>query len=254
MLITHITGLSDVDLIAEGIFSLSKAENKMLERYIQERLSGRPIAKIIGQKEFYGRPFFVNDDVLDPRPDSELLIDILKNYAAGQTSSLEILDLGTGSGCLILTLLSEIPQATGMATDLSPNALTVAQKNAQSLGLSDRMAWIQSDWFDSVEGQFDIIVSNPPYIAHDVIPTLDKDVRNYDPILALDGGEEGLNPYQVILPQAKHYLKQGGIIALEHGYDQCGRIKRLIENAGFSDCQAYQDLGGHDRVLTAIHK
>ena len=143
---------------------------------------------------------------------------------------------------------------TGVAVDLSEKALAVAQKNAEKLNVCDRVRFIQSDWFDSVEGQFDVILSNPPYINTDVIETLDKNVREYDPIQALDGGKDGLDPYKMILPQAKNYLKTGGMIAFEHGYDQCGRIKRLIENAGFSRIQAVKDLAGHDRVLTAIDK
>ena len=190
--------------------------------------------------------------MLDPRPDSETLIEaILKRNHNNNT---RILDLGAGSGCLILTLLAELPNAMGMAVDISSKALEIAEQNAENLGVQSRVQFAQSDWFESIEDKFDIIISNPPYIESKVILDLDIDVRDYDPNIALDGGGDGLNPYRVILPQVKQYLNHGGMIALEHGYDQCGRIKRLVENEGFIEIKCHQDLGGHDRVISAIHK
>ena len=214
-----------------------------LQDFIKQRLDGRPVAKIIGYKEFYGRDFIVSDDVLDPRPDSEILIDVILERAKGRRG-LSILELGVGSGCLVLTLLSELNASTAVAADISSQALGVARRNAQSLGLGDRISFVESNWFDNVQGQFDIIITNPPYINSDVIDELAADVREFDPILALDGGADGLNPYKVILPQIRTYMKHGGIMALEHGYDQCGRIKRLIENTGLSEIRDHQDLGG----------
>jgi release factor glutamine methyltransferase len=167
---------------------------------------------------------------------------------------IRILDLGTGSACLVLTLLSEIPNATAIATDISDAALHIANQNAEKHELTDRIQFIKSDWFESVKGMFDIIISNPPYIESDDIPNLDKNVREFDPLRALDGGADGLSPYKVILPQIRNYLKPNGLIALEHGLGQGVRIKRLIENAGLSDIQQHYDLGGRDRVITAIHK
>jgi release factor glutamine methyltransferase len=164
-----------------------------------------------------------------------------------------ILDLGTGSGCLILTLLSELPNATGVATDISPQALDIAKQNAEKLNVSDRIAFIESNWLESVGGEFDIIISNPPYIESKIIPELDKNVRDYDPMLALDGGEEGLFPYKVILPQIRTYLKKSGMMAMEHGYDQGEQLQRLCSDTGLSDVQTHKDLGGLDRVVTAIH-
>ena len=276
LLLKHVTGLSDADLIGLSDIPLNEDQKALLDDFILQRLNGRPISKIIGIKEFYGRDFIVSDDVLDPRPDSELLIDIILRHCEHQrcnpkasnpysswiasssppprNDNIKFLDLGTGSGCLILTLLAELPQATGIATDISDKALDIACKNADKLGVQDRVEIIKSDWFSKIEGTYDIILSNPPYINSDVVPTLDKNVRDFDPILALDGGDDGLLPYKMILPQVKKYLNKGGVIALEHGYDQCGRIKRLIEKEGLSKIRAYQDLGGHSRVLTAIHK
>ncbi len=256
MLLKHVAGLSDADLIGSNEIDLSPQQQSRLDGFIEERLQGRPISKIIGMKEFYGRDFIVSDDVLDPRPDSEILIEaVLKHVSSSNKlgSDIAILDLGTGSGCLILTLLVELPNADGVGTDISDKAMAIANKNAEKHGLTGRAQFIKSDWFENVTGQFDVILSNPPYIETDVIPLLDKSVRAFDPILALDGGADGLLPYKMILPQVKWSLKPGGMIAMEHGHDQCGRIKRLIEKEGFDQIRAHQDLGGKDRVLTAIH-
>ena len=253
MLVKHITDLTDADIIASDTITLSQDQQRWLEKAIQRRLDGCPISKIIGFKEFYGRDFIVSVDVLDPRPDSEILIDVVLDYAAGM-EDLKILDLGTGSGCLILTLLSEIADATGIATDISDKALGVAEANAKKLDIDDRLTFIQSDWLESIEGQFDIIVSNPPYIESNLIPNLNKTVSNYDPIQALDGGQDGLYPYKMILPQIRNYLKKGGLMVLEHSYDQQERIKRLVEQAGLERIQGHQDLGALDRIVSAIHK
>jgi len=253
MLLRHVIGLSDADLIIMDDIQMSEAQQAQLDDCIKQRLAGRPIAKIIGVKEFYGRDFIVSDDVLDPRPDSETLIDCVLNYAQGQRD-LRVLDMGAGTGCLVLTLLAELSDMQGVASDISVDALSIAQQNARALNVDDRMQFIESNWFENVEGMFDVIISNPPYIESAVIPKLDVDVRKYDPILALDGGKNGLNPYEVILPQIRNYLKKGGFMALEHGYDQANRIAPLIAGAGLADIQMHSDLAGHNRIITAIHK
>lgn len=251
ILVQHVTGLSDADLITMDDIPLNDEQAMLLNDFIQQRLNGRPVSKIMGLKEFYGRDFIVSDDVLDPRPDSELIIDLVLKYEGQKT---RVLDLGTGSGCLILTLLSELRNATGVAADISPKALNIAKQNADKLNVTGRIAFIESDWLESVEGEFDIIISNPPYITPEVIAQLDVDVSKYDPVLALDGGEDGLLPYKVILPQIRTYLKKGGMMAMEHGYDQGSSVHRIAVNAGLSDVQTHKDLGGLDRVITATHK
>lgn len=253
MLVKHISGLSDADLISNNDITLTTAQNKQLNDFIAQRLGGRPISKIIGYKEFYGRDFVVTNDVLDPRPDSELIIDVVLK-SKSKNSELRILDMGTGSGCLVLTLLAELQNATAIATDISPKAIDVAKKNAELFGVCERVRFVESNWFKSIEGEFDIIVSNPPYIVSGDIQNLSREVSIYDPILALDGGEDGLFPYQVILPQIRRYLKNDGIMALEHGVGQSSRIKKIVENVGLDDVQVHYDLGGHDRVISAIHK
>ncbi len=255
MLVSHVTGMSDADLITVDDIPLSDEQLTLLNDYIEQRLLGRPVSKIIGRKEFYGRNFIVNEDVLDPRPDSETLIEAVLDYTKNRNGvSLRILEMGVGSGCLVLTLLSELPNVTAIGADISGKAIEVARANAAVMGLENRIEFIESDWFENITGEFDIIISNPPYINTKVVSELDKNVRDFDPILALDGGDDGLNPYKVILPQIRTYLKQGGFLALEHGYDQCGRIVRLVEDAGLSQIRSYRDFGGHDRVVSAIHK
>ena len=254
MLVKHITGLTDADLISNQDLILTDNQTNLLNAMVSERLSGRPISKIIGRKEFYGRDFIVNDDVLDPRPDSETLIEVVLGHATSRNKDFKILDMGTGSGCLILTLLSELPNATGIAADISPSALEIARQNAGKLGVHARVQFIESDWLESIKGQFDIIISNPPYIESKDIDGLDITVSKYDPILALDGGDDGLHPYKVILPQIRNHLKQNGFLAMEHGVGQSQSIMEIARNSGLSDVQTHDDLGGRDRVISAINK
>lgn len=250
MLIRHVTGLSDADLITMNSIELNENQKATLDNMISQRLNGRPISKIIGKKEFYGRDFIVSDDVLDPRPDSEILIEeVLKQ--CNSSKHYNILDLGTGSGCLALTLLAQLPNTQAVATDISDGALSVAKENADNLNLFDRIEFMKSNWFDDVEGQFDIIISNPPYIESIVIPTLEKEVKSYDPMGALDGGEDGLNPYKVILPQIRNYLTPNGFFVLEHGYNQQDDIIKLAQNEGFTNISGRKDYNQNDRIIIA---
>ena len=254
MLLRHVTGLSDAEFITKDVIPLTHSQKIQLEECIAQRLQKKPIAKIIGEKEFYGLSFLTSEDVLDPRPDSETLIDVVLKHTKNKNHPYKILELGTGSGCLILTLLSELPYAQAVATDISECALTIATNNATRIGVTDRVKFLISDWFKSVRGEFDIIISNPPYIESKDIQNLDADVRNYDPLLALDGGEDGLDPYKVILPQIRTYLKNDGFVALEHGSGQGSRINEIAEKYGFVDTQTHHDLSGHDRILSIFHK
>lgn len=251
LLIKHVTRMSDADLIVNPNPELTAPQEARLKDMISLRLKGKPVSKIIGEKEFYGRIFAVNEHVLDPRPDSEVLIDTVLRHCAGR-DCLKILDLGTGSGCLVLTLLAELPQARGTAVDISPQALRMADGNASGIGVADRVDFIESDWLDKVGGTFDIIVSNPPYIASEAIAALRSDVREYDPIMALDGGTDGLNPYKILFPQIRRYLEMGGIVAMECGENQADDIMRLMENPRFGDLQVHCDLAGIARVVSAV--
>ena len=251
MFIKHITNLTDSDLIGMDTIPLTQEQRETLDDFIGQRLKGRPVSKIIGEKEFYGRVFHVTNDVLDPRPETEQIIDEAISFSKGK-GAIRILDLGTGSGCILTTLLNEIPNATGVGGDISDAALKIAQQNAQALNVADRAEFIQSNWFESIEGSFDIIVTNPPYIETRTVEKLDKDVRDYDPMIALDGGKDGLTPYKVILPQIRNHLNPAGLFMCEHGTGQSPDIERLMENAGFEMIRVHHDLAGHDRCVSGL--
>ncbi len=214
---------------------------------VQRRLAGEPLSKILGLKEFWSLPFKVSQDTLDPRPDSETLVEaVLKNAKPGP---LELLDLGTGTGCLLLSLLSELPDSSGLGVDLSRAALKIAQENAETLGLKGQATFLQSRWFENVESQFDIILSNPPYITTTEIETLAKEVKQYDPHLALDGGEDGLESYRQIASAAGNYLKPSGFLALELGQGQGEQVIHIFSDSGFALQSIHKDLAGIDRVV-----
>jgi release factor glutamine methyltransferase len=251
MLIKHHTDLSDSDLIGMNDIPLSNNQKQALELSIQKRLQGCPISKIIGIKEFYGRDFITNENVLDPRPETEQIIDLVKAYIQKQSlETLKILDIGTGSGCLMTTLLCELPQAIGTASDISKEALDTAKQNAHRLNVQNRITLIQSDWLQNITDTYDIIVSNPPYIETSTIQTLATEVCDFDPRLALDGGKDGLLPYQIICPQIRHFLNQGGFMALEHGTGQSQDIQILLKSNNFKEIQSHTDYAGHDRIIT----
>lgn len=217
---------------------------------ISERLTGKPLSKIHGVKEFYGFDFYVSEDVLDPRPDTEIIVDIAvdkyKTY-----SPKRILDLGTGTGCLIITLLKLFPDAHGMAVDISSKALDIAGKNAEKYAVSERLTFIKSDWWDDIpENQkFDLIISNPPYIREDVIPDLMPEVKKYDPILSLNGGKDGLQAYKQIFSQLFSYMNKDATALFEIGYDQGDDMTRLSKESGFTVNTLHRDLAGQPRVV-----
>lgn len=227
---------------------------KQLEIDVAMRCQDRkPLSKILGHQEFFGHQFIVSKDTLDPRPDSECLIEVaLKVFE--QQPPRKILDLGTGTGCLILTLLKLWPHATGMGVDVSADALSIAQQNASALNLQDRIEFIESNWFNSLDSvlhasSFDLIISNPPYIRSDVIQNLQPEVRNHDPILALDGGEDGLTAYKKILNEINHYLSNDSKVLFEIGFDQAESVERLIEESRFFMKHVHSDYAGNLRVV-----
>lgn len=217
------------------------------------RLDGVPLSRIYGQREFWGLNFSLSEDTLDPRPDTELIIDLaLQRFSSEKP--LRILDLGTGSGCILVSLLSEFPNATGYGVDLSFGAIKMAKHNAHENNCENRAHFICGSWGDAIMAQnpaqsFDLIASNPPYISNRVIPTLSRDVQNHDPILGLDGGDDGLEAYKKIFPQLKLLLRKGGTGLFEIGYDQQIDVMRLAEDAGFALRTVHQDLARNPRVV-----
>ena len=213
---------------------------------IRERARRSPVSAIVGYKEFFGRRFVVNEDVLDPRPETECLVALALEQPFSQ-----VLDLGTGSGCILLTLLAERADATGVGIDWSERALAVARKNAALLGLEDRIWPTRGNWFAGVGGEFDLIVSNPPYIAVDEMEGLMPEVRDHDPRVALTDEGDGLGAYRVIAAGVCEHLRPGGRVLVEIGPTQGAAVVALFETAGLETVQIYTDLDGRDRVVAA---
>jgi release factor glutamine methyltransferase len=219
---------------------------------MNRRLTGESVARIIGHREFYGLEFRLNEATLEPRPDTELLVD-LAIEALPQGG--RMLDLGTGSGCIPIAILANRPDANGMATDINSRALEQASENAELNGVGERLAFVQGDWFGALAGEerFDVITSNPPYIASAVVETLEAEVKDFDPRLALDGGPDGLGPYRIIAGEASQWLKPGGLVLLEIGYDQGEAVSEILLGAGFTQIAIHKDLAGLDRVVCGHH-
>lgn len=211
------------------------------------REARKPISQIIGRRAFWGRDFRVTPDVLDPRPETETLI-----AAALEAPFTRVLDLGTGSGAILLTLLAERPTATGLAVDLSAKALAVARANAEALGVETRVTWHCGDWFAGITGAFDLIVSNPPYIAADEMAHLSPEVRLHEPAMALSPGGDGLDAYRRICAQAGAFLTPDARILLEIGPTQGPAVTEMLRQAGFADRVCLPDLDGRDRVVSAV--
>ena len=246
MLMQRVTGLSRVQLLTHDTDVLSAAQLSLWNTLLERRLAGEPMAYILGEREFYGRMFAVNSNVLIPRPDTEILIDaVLGQYAVN--TALTVLDLGTGSGAIAVTLAAERPAWQVNAVDISAEALSVAQANAEAH--APTVSLRQSDWFSAIapHERFDLIVSNPPYIAaHDVHLT-QGDVR-FEPRGALSDEADGLKHYRAIIAQAPQFLTTDGRIYLEHGFDQAVAVRELLHQANFTEIQTIRDLAGHERV------
>ncbi|MCF1745066.1 peptide chain release factor N(5)-glutamine methyltransferase [Paradevosia shaoguanensis] len=222
-----------------------------LDGFAERRLAGEPVARILGEKEFYGLPFGLNAATLVPRPDTELLVELALDWL-GKRNGARLLDLGTGSGAIPVAILANSPGTTGLATDLSEEALAAARENARRNGVGERLEFRQGSWFAPVAGErFDLIVSNPPYIETDVIASLMPEVRDFDPLLALDGGPDGLGPYRIIAAQAGEYLRRPGALMVEIGSGQGEAVTRIFADAGFSGVRVEKDLAGLDRVVIA---
>lgn len=242
------TGINQAALISEPGLALSREQKDALFDDLSQRMAGKPLHRIYGEREFWGLPFKIGPETLEPRPDTEVLVEAAIGIY-GDYPPKRILDLGTGSGCILLSLLKEWPECGGIGVDVSYEALQVAQENARILGLEGRAQFICGSWGEALNARFDLIVSNPPYIASDVIPTLERSVRDHDPILALDGGEDGLDAYRQIFFSLPRLFSPSGIGLLEIGFDQEESIVRLAEKYRGSVRCVYHDLAGWARVV-----
>ena len=215
-------------------------------RMINERCKRKPVSKILGYRSFWGRDFEINENVLDPRGDTETLIELILDC-----NFENMLELGTGSGAIAITILAERPEVTCVATDISQYALNTARTNSKRHGVQSRLKLLYSNWFDKISGSFDIIVSNPPYISSEEYAQLSAEVLKYDPKISLTLGGDGLEAYREILSQALEKLSKNGHIFLEIGYTQANAVGHLFKEAGFQQIKVHKDLGSRDRVISA---
>ena len=215
-------------------------------RMINERCKRKPVSKILGYRSFWGRDFEINENVLDPRGDTETLIELILDC-----NFENMLELGTGSGAIAITVLAERPEVTCVATDISRYALKTARTNSKRHGVESRLKLLYSNWFDKISGSFDMIVSNPPYISSKEYAQLSAEVVKYDPKISLTLGGDGLEAYREILSQALEKLSKNGHIFLEIGYTQANAVGHLFKEAGFQQIKVHKDLGSRDRVISA---
>ena len=246
--------LSRAQLLAQSDRLLEPREIAAIDALAARRMKREPVSRILGRKEFWSLMLDVTPDVLVPRPDTETLIEAALDYVVRgglRLEQLRILDIGTGTGALMLALLQELPNARGVATDVSAAALHVARGNAERLKLASRCSFVACNLADGVQGRFDLIVSNPPYIARGALASLDPEVRDYDPRLALDGGADGLDAYRAIAATVPPLLAPGGRLIVELGFGQAAPVTALFEASTFTVLSIRDDLGGIPRALIA---
>ena len=249
LLLQHVLGLNREQWLAAGKVALNTEQYAAYRELIDKRANRQPLAQLTGKREFWDLTFKVSAATLDPRPDSETLIEAVLAKCEDKNRALRVLDMGTGTGCLLLTLLKHLPSASGVGVDISRQALDVACENAVNLGLAARAKFMQSCWNEQVEGVFDIVISNPPYIPTKTIATLAPEVRCFEPMLALDGGEDGLDCYRTICAQLPLLLVPGGIAAFEIGMGQQRDVENIATDCGLQVVEVRKDMAGIPRCV-----
>lgn len=245
ILLGHVLDMSATQLFAYSGEPVTSEQASRYDRLLQQREQHRPVSQLVGKRAFWDHEFVVTPDVLDPRPETELLVELALEHAQAR----RILDLGTGSGCILCSILRGLPEATGLGADISEAALAVARTNAEALGVGDRADFRRASWFEGVEGRFDLILSNPPYVTLDEYQALEPGVRNWEPKSALTDDGDGLAAYRAIAEQLQAYLAPGGIALFEHGWQQAVQVTGIFRERGFSNVRSYRDLSGKDRVI-----
>jgi release factor glutamine methyltransferase len=251
-IVEHFSNTGRTDAIVAPERMVDKAAAEEIVAAVERRCAGEPVHRIIGYREFYGLKLIISPETLEPRPDTETLVDLAVpevRRIAQAKGRCRILDLGTGTGAIALALLSAVPQAEAVGVDISAGALETARRNADMNGQAARFTALRSDWLTNVDGQFDLIVSNPPYIRTAELEILPRDVREHDPRAALDGGSDGLTPYRRIAAGARSRLAAEGLIAVETGYDQKDAVAAIFAAEGFAVLGTARDLGGRDRAM-----
>jgi release factor glutamine methyltransferase len=250
LLLEAATGASRTDILADPYREVTGDQQALLDSHVARRLRREPVSRILGRKGFWKIMLNVTPDVLSPRPDTEAILDVVM-LAFPPHQAFEMIDLGTGSGAILLAILAERFGGRGVGTDISSEALAVARENAANLDLDSRSTFLRTEWAAGFgDASFDLVVSNPPYIPSGDIPGLDPEVRDHDPLLALDGGPDGLQAYRDLAPEIRRILRPGGVFAVEIGWDQGPQVKALFEDAGFQDVIVVKDLSDRDRVIT----
>ena len=247
IILKEVLSLDDKDLILKESLDIPE---EMIEKIItieSRRLNGEPISKIFKKRDFYNSTFVISNDVLDPRPETELIVEIANNYI-NKNEVKNILDLGTGSGCILLSILNENRMINGLGIDLSKEAISIAKQNSKKLNLETQSNFLVSNWMSSLNYKYDLVVSNPPYIASEDIKKLSKSVKIYDPILSLDGGDDGLNSYRLIASDLKRIISMNALIIIEIGYNQSLQVIDIFKKNDFKLIKKYNDIN-----LSLIH-
>ncbi|AZN96401.1 peptide chain release factor N(5)-glutamine methyltransferase [Mesorhizobium sp. M9A.F.Ca.ET.002.03.1.2] len=252
LIVEHLSGTTRTQAIADPERKVDAGAIAAIDAALRRRIAGEPVHRILGHREFYGLRLSLSPETLEPRPDTETLVEAalpLVKATAARQGECRILDLGTGTGAIALALLSAVPAAIATGVDISQGALATAMRNAGELGLAGRFQVLESDWFEKVSGRYHVIVANPPYIASIDIENLQDEVRDFDPRQALDGGVDGLSPYRIIAAEAAGFLEAEGRIAVEIGHTQRKEVTDIFSAAGYTPAGIFRDLGGNDRVL-----
>lgn len=252
LLVEWAGGLSHLDFVSHPGRAIPADAAARIREAIERRAAGEPVHRIIGEREFYGIAFELTPETLEPRPDTEILVDLalpfLRQRIAEQGRA-SLLDLGTGSGAIAVALLSQLEELIAVGVDIAAGALRAARRNAEKAGVTRRFATLESEWFFAVSGRYDLVISNPPYISREEIASLPREVRCHDPIEALDGGPDGLDAYRAIADRVAGYLAPAGAVMVEIGHQQKNDVTGLFEDAGFRLERAAKDLAGSDRAL-----
>lgn len=252
LIVEHFTRTARLNAVADPERPVAEKDVDAVWTAVERRATGEPVHRILGSREFFGLSLRLSPETLEPRPDTETLVNLVLPFVrmvAKREGGCRILDLGTGTGAIALALLDQESRATAIGTDISVEALATASSNANILGMSGRFTAVKSDWFEKLDHRFHLIVSNPPYIAAKELAGLQAEVRDYDPVRALDGGEDGLNAYRMIARDAGRCLEADGRLAVEIGFGQGPAVTGLFAGYGWRSLGSARDLGGHERAL-----